>query len=124
MVGYSPLKGISVRIIGKLDKTHKELSEDIKRLGGTITTQSSPSVCISDQKSVDKMDRAMKDIKKNNVPVVTTEFINDMITNGGNPYNKIATCKISIWGSSSSTPQTKKKWNMFEKGTYMYLMMT
>ena len=109
-----PMNGISVRLIGKLDKTHKLISEEIKSLGGTVTTAASPltRVCISNQLCIDKMEKAMKDMKKSNIPVVTMEYLNDIMTNGGSPYDKIATHKISTWGDSMPGTSSSK----FEKG--------
>ncbi|XP_065898038.1 poly [ADP-ribose] polymerase 1-like isoform X3 [Dysidea avara] len=93
-----PLDGFTVVIVGKLSKTTAVLTKTIGGLGGSVVkdVDSSTNLCISSKAEVDKMSKKMKEVQKNNVCVVSEDYLDDVQKGGG--LVKIMAHKISSWG--------------------------
>ncbi|PVD25807.1 hypothetical protein C0Q70_13469 [Pomacea canaliculata] len=95
-----PLEDLKFIIIGKTSKSKTQLTKDIQGLGGMVVTKADGKVAaaISTKGEVDKLGKAMQEVKKADVQVVTDEFL-EKVQGGGNVIDHIRSLNIAPWGS-------------------------
>ncbi len=96
---------MEVVIIGTLSQTRDKLKPIIEKMGGKLVTKLHPktAVVLSTQAEVDKMNKRMQEVQKNDIQVCTEDFL-DNIKDGGT-LDYIAKNSICDWGSDVSVFQ-------------------
>lgn len=90
---------MEVVVIGTLSKSRDELKPIIEKMGGKLVTKLHPktAVVLSTQAEVDKMNKRMQEVQRNNIQVCTESFLDDI--KGGGTLDYIGKNSICDWGS-------------------------
>lgn len=93
---------MEVVVVGTLSKSREELKPIIEKMGGKLVTKIHPNtaVVLSTQNEVDKMNKRMQEVQRNDIQVCAEDFL-DNIKNGGT-LDYIAKNSICDWGSDVS----------------------
>ncbi|CAI9730721.1 [ADP-ribose] polymerase 1-like [Octopus vulgaris] len=79
-----PLKGLKFAIVGNLDFSEEQITQNISNMGGQIVTtiDKNLAACISNKESITKPNKQIKAAKKAGVHVVSTAFLEDVKKGG------------------------------------------